>query len=115
MAHRTFVAPDGVSWQVWEVAIQPTDRIRNERATASLRRARQTPKKRENLARRLGVELRVAIPAEFEHGWLAFASDEGSKRLAPIPADWMSLSDDALTELCRQAVPMRTSRRLSRD
>ena len=110
MAHRTFIDPDGVSWQVWEVVVQPADRIRNERATASLRRARQTPKKRENLARRLQVEQRVAIPAEFEHGWLAFASTEGSKRMAPIPSDWMSLSDDALNELCGQAVPMHASK-----
>ena len=110
MAHRTFIDPDGVTWQVWEVAVQPADRIRNERATASLRRARQSPKKRENLARRLDVELRVAIPAEFEHGWLAFASTEGNKRLAPIPREWMSLSDDALNELCGRAVSMHPPR-----
>ena len=112
MAHRTFVDADGVTWQVWEVAVQPADRIRNERATASLRRARQTPKKRENLARRLEVELRVAIPAAFENGWLAFASVKGSKRLAPIPTEWMTLSDDALNDLCRQANPTQTPRTL---
>src|ERR1700694_5097249 len=102
MAHKTFLDPDGVTWQVWEVVVQPADRIRNDRATSSLRRARQTPTQRENLARRLQVEQRVALPAAFEHGWLAFASTEGNKRLAPIPPEWMTLSDDALNELCKQ-------------
>jgi hypothetical protein len=106
MAHRTFVDSDGVTWQVWEVVIHPTERIRNEHVTARLRRARQTPTQRENLARRLQVEQRVALPAQFEHGWLAFGSIEGNRRLAPIPPNWMTLSDDALNELCRQAHSM---------
>lgn len=108
MAHRIFVDPKGVTWQVWEVRLQPGERHRAETATLNPRRTRLIPEQRENLIRRLHLEQRLAAPVEFDRGWLAFGSPNGSKRLAPIPPDWEEVSDAALNELCIQAVWTKT-------
>lgn len=109
MAHRAFVDRKGTTWQVWEVVGHPAERHRSIQSASSRSRTRQIPEQRENLARRLQVEKRVALPAEFEQGWLAFASNVDSRRLAPIPAEWMSLSDDALHALCVEAISTQSS------
>lgn len=51
-----------------------------------------------------------AVSAGLEQGWLAFASGEQKRRLAPFPPDWASSTDDELALLCeaaRQAPPPR--------
>jgi hypothetical protein len=108
MSHRTFVDAHDVTWEVWAVMLFPGERHRAELLASSQRRARVTPVQRENLARRVQLEQRVAVPVEFERGWLAFGSVSGSKRLAPFPTDWAQLDDTALNDLCNQAVWMTT-------
>ncbi len=44
-----------------------------------------------------------AVSAGLEQGWLAFASGEHKRRLAPFPPDWASISDDELALLCEAA------------
>ncbi len=44
-----------------------------------------------------------AVSPGLEHGWLAFASGENKRRLAPIPAGWETSTDAALEALCESA------------
>ena len=45
-----------------------------------------------------------SLPEAFREGWLVFESPREKRRLAPIPANWESLSDQALATLCTRAV-----------
>ena len=46
------------------------------------------------------------LPEEYREGWLAFESAHGEKRrLAPVPKNWESLTDQELSALCAQATP----------
>jgi hypothetical protein len=45
-----------------------------------------------------------SLPEAFREGWLVFESPREKRRLAPIPADWETLSDEALGALCTRAV-----------
>jgi hypothetical protein len=44
-----------------------------------------------------------AVSAGLEHGWLAFASGEHKRRLAPFPTDWATSSAAELEALCESA------------
>jgi len=43
------------------------------------------------------------LPAEYRQGWLVFESVTEKRRLAPVPAGWRELSDEALAALCATA------------
>jgi hypothetical protein len=101
MAHREFVDPDGVSWEVWDV--HPTHVERR-------RRSGGVPLPEERRVAREGP--RVQVRPEFLGGWLAFQSRLERRRLAPAPQGWESMDDEELAELCAQAVPVGTPRRL---
>jgi hypothetical protein len=45
-----------------------------------------------------------SLPEAFREGWLVFESSREKRRLAPIPPNWESLSDEALAALCTRAV-----------
>jgi len=45
------------------------------------------------------------LPEAFREGWLVFESPREKRRLAPVPANWESLSNEALAALCEQAPP----------
>ena len=45
------------------------------------------------------------LPEAYREGWLVFESAQEKRRLAPVPANWESLSSDALASLCAQASP----------
>lgn len=53
--------------------------------------------------RRLVLEDRDYLGEEWRSGWLVFESSLEKRRLAPVPADWSSLTDDALDRLCESA------------
>lgn len=113
MGHRTFVDRDGVTWQVWDVYPQLAERRRAARRGTVSILAAGSRDQRALLDRRHRHEVRVAVREGYEHGWLAFDSLAGSKRLAPIPADWETLTDDSLIALCgRSVAAARTRRRL---
>jgi hypothetical protein len=44
-----------------------------------------------------------AVSPGLEDGWLAFASGEHKRRLAPFPADWVTTTDAELEVLCESA------------
>lgn len=96
MAHREFVDPHGVHWQVWAVVPSSADR-----RDASDRRAEPRPKGE----RRTRRELRVRMDPELAKGWLVFESAHEKRRLHPIPEQWASLGEEALVTLLREAAP----------
>jgi hypothetical protein len=44
-----------------------------------------------------------AVSRGLEHGWLAFASGETRRRLAPFPSSWETATDSELEDLCATA------------
>jgi len=46
-----------------------------------------------------------SLPEAFRGGWLVFESAREKRRLAPVPANWESMSSDALAALCAKASP----------
>lgn len=86
MAARTFTAPDGTVWQVWNVV------------------PGQHSESRRNAPRHL--------PPSLANGWLCFESLAEKRRLHPVPPGWEEQSDDGLWHWCTTAepVPRRTPR-----
>lgn len=46
---------------------------------------------------------RAGLRAQYQEGWLAFDSGVETRRLAPIPADWLDLADSDLEAACGRA------------
>lgn len=46
---------------------------------------------------------RSGLRAPYQEGWLAFDSGVETRRLAPIPADWLDLGDAELEAACARA------------
>ena len=53
-----------------------------------------------------------SLVGAYQTGWLSFDSGTETRRHAPIPENWMSLSDEELRELCQSATI--ASRRLKK-
>lgn len=53
-----------------------------------------------------------SLAGAFQNGWLAFDCGGETRRHAPIPENWMSLSDEELRQLCESATI--ASRRLKK-
>lgn len=47
----------------------------------------------------------------YRNGWLVFESAAEKRRFAPVPAEWATLSDQALAALCGAATPQPLHRR----
>lgn len=113
MGHRTFVDADGVMWKVWDVHPQLAERRRSARRATPSRLGAIARDLRAGVDRRRRQEVRVPVREGYEHGWLAFDSSVGSRRLAPIPPDWETLAESALLSLCNRGTDAsRTRRRL---
>lgn len=113
MGHRTFVDTDGVTWAVWDVHPQLVERRRSARRSAPSRLGAVARDLRTAIDRRRRTEVRIPVREGYEHGWLAFDSTLGSKRLAPIPPGWETLPDSRLLEFWMQGKDAtRTRRRL---
>jgi hypothetical protein len=96
MSHREFTDEDGRTWEVWDVhpsGLESSGSGGLSREVIDL----------ESTVRRL---LRLNLPNELREGWLAFRSDEESRRLAPIPSSWVALEDSDLAMLVRTAKPI---------
>lgn len=81
MAVRTFDAPDGTTWSVWEVV----------------------PGRVSEFPSRAGSHL----PREMADGWLCFDCGAHKRRLAPLPPEWDERPDEELWSWCRAAQPVR--------
>ncbi|HEU0015364.1 MAG TPA: hypothetical protein VFQ45_16870 [Longimicrobium sp.] len=77
MPHRTFTAPDGHAWDVWDVVPPP------EAAN--------------------GHSMRF-LPSEMTAGWLCFESEREKRRLYPRPEGWDEMSTADLCALWETAV-----------
>ena len=51
---------------------------------------------------------RRSLPEHWRKGWLVFENGVERRRLAPFPAKWSDLPDQALRELCEAGVPATT-------
>ncbi len=92
----------GVGWQIWEVI--PT--------LAEKRAAKEAIPPEETGERRRGSPGKPLITGPMATGWLAMKSASERRRLAPIPPDWDTMSDDELRELIVEADPLGPARRL---
>lgn len=111
MAHRTFTAPDGSEWQVWNVTPQTleTDERRG-RARRQLDVPFPPPEKRKMLDRRSSADRRAHLRCRLvdadRTGWLVFQAGELKRRLLAVPADWEQLSEADLWRLWDAAAPV---------
>lgn len=97
MAHREFRDENGGIWQVWDVFPSTLEGLTAKRqALATDASDPQRPR-----------AAKFTLPAQLRGGWLAFQSQVESRRLAPIPSDWVSLPDSELAALVRSAPPTR--------
>lgn len=91
MAYREFVDDSGLTWKVWDV--KPA--------------ARHTPAVPiEAVGNSNNDGLRHVAPG-WASGWLAFQSEETSRRLRPIPRNWETTGEFKLRDYLRNADPVR--------
>ena len=81
MAVRTFDAPDGTTWSVWEVIPGRVSPLRSSSGSH--------------------------LPREMANGWLCFDCGARKRRLAPLPSEWHARPDEDLWFWCRAADPVR--------
>ena len=103
MAHREFKDSSGRTWNVWSVIPERAERRSSVSASAEPERRRHQD-----------TEFRVPLGAQWTRGWLAFETKGAKRRLAPIPPDWESATDEQLERMCERATPIaRPPRRLA--
>lgn len=104
MGLRTFVAPDGAEWRVWNVvpslALDENSREWERRGQDVL--AYDGPERRHHDRRGTTPFVSPAL----SNGWLCFESESAKRRLAPLPAAWEDASDAELTTLWERAEPV---------
>lgn len=104
MPYKTFNAPDGTQWEVWQVLPTTTERRKSEgEGQASGRSGLGTTGIADR--RRSDTGPKSVVTAGFENGWLCFESRKGEKRrLAPVPDGWDNATADKLWLWCRAAL-----------
>jgi hypothetical protein len=104
MGLRTFVAPDGAEWRVWNVipslALDEDSREWERRGQDVL--AYEGPDRRQGDRRNLTPFVSPALSG----GWLCFESESAKRRLAPLPESWEEAPDDELAHLWERAEPV---------
>ena len=104
MTHRKIRGDDGYDWDIWDVIPSiATQALAQERSN----RSPEPPRR----------PAHYTLPPAFRDGWLAFQSENESRRLAPIPTAWNQLSDAELRQLISEAAvsPIRPLSRLRED
>lgn len=104
MGLRTFVAPDGAEWRVWNVV--PS--LALDEDTREWERRGQDVLAYDGPERRGGERRNVTpfVSPQLSGGWLCFESENGKRRLAPPPRAWEDASDAELTRLWERADPV---------
>ncbi|HEX6369345.1 MAG TPA: hypothetical protein VF006_10460 [Longimicrobium sp.] len=104
MGLRTFVAPDGAEWRVWNVvpnlALDEVSRVWERRGQDVLEY--DGPERRQGERR----STTPFVSPQLSGGWLCFESENGKRRLAPPPATWEAAPDDELATLWERAEPV---------
>jgi hypothetical protein len=93
MPHRNLRDDDGQDWEIWDVIPSAVAQSLDDEHARHSHDAHHEP-------------AQFSLPAELRDGWLAFQSSAESRRLAPIPVDWVDLSDAQLTLLIARAEPV---------
>ena len=101
MAHRQFTDSTGRTWDVWDV--HPT--------TASRTLAELYPHQSPETVADTPCH---AVAPSLADGWLCFEVGGERRRLAPVPADWESLSPEALERLRECAARVQSAEERSR-
>ena len=108
MALRSFTAPDGSRWDVWEVKPTTTPPVYSPQRTRERRGQdvlRYTgPERRRGERRKKTLRPAIVLPG-YADGWLVFECGGEKRRLAPPPPGWDTCSDEDLAELWRRAGP----------
>lgn len=105
MGLRTFVAPDGAEWRVWDVspslALDENSREWERRGQDVL--AYDGPERRADERR----STTPFVSPQLSNGWLCFESESEKRRLAPPPPAWEDATDDELGRLWERAEPVK--------
>ncbi|HEX6750113.1 MAG TPA: hypothetical protein VF092_22655 [Longimicrobium sp.] len=107
MALRSFTAPDGTAWRVWQVTPSAPPggvaerRVRDRRSPDPVLRWKGA--ERREAERRKGLPRLPRLGGGLEHGWLVFECDGEKRRLAPPPEGWASLEEPELVALWSRA------------
>jgi hypothetical protein len=101
MTHRKIKDDDGRWWDVWEVYPAAVERRMSGEFPAVKQDGHPERDGRPSGERRR--EVRLLVPAELQHGWLAFQSGTDRRRVVPVPDNWSTLNDDALVRLLEGA------------
>lgn len=94
MGYREFVDEDGSTWKVWDVKPEP----------------RYVPGREVDAGGSAAAEGPRHVAPGWGHGWLAFQSDEASRRLRPIPSGWETTGEYSLRNYLRHAAAVRAQR-----
>ena len=94
MTHRKIKDGLGRAWDVWEVYPSAVEQRMSGEFPSIQNSDGSAPEKR---------EVRIRVPSALEGGWLAFQAGRERRRLAPIPANWISLADEQLVRLLERA------------
>lgn len=81
MAARSFSAPDGRTWQAWNV----------------------NPREHTDWPQRA----RLHLPELMVEGWLCFEAEDEKRRLQPVPQGWERGTEEELWSYCCRAEPVR--------
>lgn len=84
----------GKSWDVWEVYPSAVEQRMSGEHPAVQDGDGHVPERR---------EVRIRVPAALQEGWLAFQAGTERRRLAPIPEQWSTLSEEELLRLLARA------------
>jgi len=108
VALRSFTAPDGRSWDVWDVLPEqasagayPVRRVRDRRSPDPVL-LYKGPERRVTERRRSTPRPSTCLPG-LEGGWLVFSSAGVKRRLAPPPSGWEVCPVAALVRLLELA------------
>ena len=105
MGYRTVLDSDGIEWQIWEVKPVWTERRAADRRSPDSTGQPPAEERRSSSDRRGFDPSRPRISPGLELGWLAFASPNERRRIAPAPDGWEDMPDEGLVRLCRSAAP----------
>ena len=94
MTHRKIKDGSGRLWDVWEVYPSAVEQRMSGEYPAILNDDGSPGEKR---------EFRIRVPSALQNGWLAFQAGSDRRRLAPIPTNWISVTDDELARLLDRA------------
>lgn len=104
MSLRTFMAPDGAEWRVWNVV--PSLAL-NEESRGWERRGQDVlaydgPERRQRERRHVPP----FVSPQLTGGWLCFESATAKRRLAPTPEGWDEAPDGELVSMWEAAQPV---------